>query len=222
MAEQVVLEADKLPSPNGQLLRTLCLRPTSFYGENDRTSVAVTLRTAPKFGGKICQVGGDDLKMQQTYVGNVAWAHLCAWRSLIEKPEKCGGKAYFIADNTPMLNPCRLAEPFLSDRGIKIAGSLYIPYFVLYFFYFIFSCILQLLKRASLEGKFSKSIPAFAQVKFLGMRNSVRYDLASDLLGYEPLFSFAESVQRSRKYYSRSDLYTNNPDANNDGSRKGI
>lgn len=146
-AEQIVLEADNLPLPNNHTIRTLCLRPTMFYGENDHINISKILQLARGFGGKLVRIGtAEDMTVQQTYVGNVAWAHLLALKALTERPDDCAGRAYFVTDNTPAGNLSEFAEPFLKDSGMKLT-SFSIPFKLVYFILLLFLFAVNLVRK---------------------------------------------------------------------------
>jgi len=63
---------------DGSVLRTLVLRPTVIYGELDPWYVVSGLRAAHHHGGILLPVGNGEARMQVSYAGNVAWAHLFA------------------------------------------------------------------------------------------------------------------------------------------------
>jgi nucleoside-diphosphate-sugar epimerase len=62
-------------------LHTVVLRPPVMYGEYDPWYVIAGLRTAHSRDDKtLHRVGDGTGRLQTAYVGNVAWAHLCAAR----------------------------------------------------------------------------------------------------------------------------------------------
>ena len=63
---------------DGSVLHTLVLRPTIMYGELDPWYVVSGLRAARRRGGILLPVGDGRARLQVSYAGNVAWAHLCA------------------------------------------------------------------------------------------------------------------------------------------------
>jgi nucleoside-diphosphate-sugar epimerase len=205
-AEQVVLDADNIPLLNGGRLRTLCLRPTTFYGENDAINVPRYLATAQRCGGKLWRIGGEDLTVQQTYVGNVAWAHLAALEALLKYPEKCAGEAFFVTDNTPAMNVFSFVLPFLEDHGLRLS-SFRLPFALVYFGFMVFIFLLNAFRKFFPDWKIPKSVSDFSlsQIAFLNMKASFCRNKAEDRLTYQPLFSFEESIDRSRKYYKHQE-----------------
>ncbi|MBF0312676.1 MAG: NAD-dependent epimerase/dehydratase family protein [Oligoflexia bacterium] len=99
MAEELVLAAN---SPGN--LRTLALRPHLIWGEDDPH---ITPRLLQKAKAKRLKVIGDGKNLVSvTHVTNAAMAHIKAFVALSSSEEsasRCSGKAYFIADERPVL-----------------------------------------------------------------------------------------------------------------------
>ena len=130
------------------------------------------------------------------YVGNVAWAHICAMRTLRDQSDVCGGKAYFITDDTPRLDFVDHISPFLKARGYRFA-NFQIPYRLAYFVIMVLQTLLMLLKPI-------KPINLPVNLKILDYINcnySFRRTKASNDLGYRPIFSHEESMKSSTEYY---------------------
>lgn len=96
LAEQHVL-ASHLP---GQL-STLALRPHLVWGEDDPHILPRLLQRAA--GGALKIVGDGRNRIDTVHVINAAAAHLDALDSLRRDPEGAGGRAYFIAQDEPVL-----------------------------------------------------------------------------------------------------------------------
>ena len=202
LAEQIVLEADNIALPNKQTIRTLCLRPTMFYGENDHNNVSKLLKVARGFGGRLARIGtAEDMTCQQTYVGNVAWAHLMALKALTERPEECAGRAYFVTDNTPVMNPTLFAEPFLKDCGMKLT-SFIIPFKLLYFLSVLFLFVVNVIRKFVPGWRPYDSLDVSTMMlEFPTMKYTFSRKAAEERLGYSPKFTFEESLKRTRAYY---------------------
>ena len=201
-AEQIVLEADNIPLPNDQRLRTICLRPTVLYGENDRSNVGKLLTMTRDAGGVATRIGGKDTALQQSYVGNVAWSMILALEALVKNPTKCAGQAYFITDDSPVMDVFSFAEPFLVDQGMK-CSSFRIPLAVIYYGFALFMFVLNFVRFfvPDLTVPSAARALSLTLVRSLGMRFTFSRKKAEDLLGYRPLYSFEESLERSREYY---------------------
>lgn len=59
-------------------MNTLSLRANVMYGEEDPYYITSGLRNTHMSGGTMYQVGNGTAKFQPVYVGNTAWAFICA------------------------------------------------------------------------------------------------------------------------------------------------
>jgi 2-alkyl-3-oxoalkanoate reductase len=94
LAEQRVTEA------NGPDLLTVSLRPHLIFGPRDNHLIPSLLARAKN--GQIPQVGDGTNRVDLTYVGDAAYAHLQADEALTGDPS-IGGSAYFISQDEPVL-----------------------------------------------------------------------------------------------------------------------
>ena len=132
---------------------------------------------------------------QTSYVGNVAWGHICAMRSLRDHPETCGGNPYFLTDNTPLVTFQELCEPYVRARGYKYGRP--IPFKVGYFIVYLISLVLSLIRP------FKKiNIPVtMKMLEYINVSYTYKPDKAARDLDYKPIFTYEESVQLSMPYY---------------------
>ena len=70
-----------------------------MYGELDPYYVTNGLQSAKDNRGILYQVGDGRSQFQQTYVGNTAWAFVCADKAL-KKNAINSGEFFFVPDNT--------------------------------------------------------------------------------------------------------------------------
>ncbi|OWA50666.1 3 beta-hydroxysteroid dehydrogenase/Delta 5--_4-isomerase [Hypsibius exemplaris] len=204
-AEQIVLDANNIPlADNTHKLRTICLRPTTFYGEGDTTNIGRVLSiTKHCSNGTLFRVGNErDTALHQTYVGNVAWAHIVALEALMKNPDRCAGQSFFITDNTPITGMSALAQPFLENCGMKMA-SFTIPLVLMLYLYTAIAFVLRVVRHFRPEWKAPATVSAASptQFRFMGMRFSFSREKAEKLLGYQPLFSYEDSVRRCGPFY---------------------
>ncbi|KAH3885325.1 3 beta-hydroxysteroid dehydrogenase/Delta 5--_4-isomerase type 2-like isoform X2 [Dreissena polymorpha] len=105
---------------NGESFKTLILRPTVMYGELDRVFVTFGQEMARRNGGVLQRVSTWKVRQQQAYVGNVAWAFVCAEQKLYRETIK-NLKAHKSEDDIDKrqcykwLN--RLSERFTANPG---------------------------------------------------------------------------------------------------------
>ena len=130
------------------------------------------------------------------YVGNMAWAHICAMRTLRDKPEVCGGKAYFITDDTPRLDFVHHTLPMLEARGYRLA-HFRIPFRLAYFVIMILQFLLILLKPVK-----AINLPVNLRIlDYVNYNYSFRRTKAANDLGYKPIFTYEQSMKNSTEYY---------------------
>ncbi|MCP4246066.1 MAG: NAD-dependent epimerase/dehydratase family protein [bacterium] len=94
VAERSVLEA------NGPNLATVALRPHLIWGPGDPHLIPRIVDRARR--GRLAQVGDGTNLVDITYIDNAAAAHLLAADALLESPERCGGRAYFVSQAEPV------------------------------------------------------------------------------------------------------------------------
>ncbi|CAH1801506.1 unnamed protein product, partial [Owenia fusiformis] len=196
-AECNVLSAhmNKLHDSDKRLL-SLSLRPNVMYGEMDPYYVTTSIKGAKENGGTLPRVGNGRAKFQQAYVGNVAWAHICANEALKSAPS-IGGKPYFITDDTPIQNTFTFMEPFLKLHGYSVSRY-YLPYWVVYAGFYTLESILwaiQPVKKIHLDSCLCSIIYINHDIYFNGGQ-------ARNKLGYKPVFNPQEAIEKSAKYYA--------------------
>ena len=130
------------------------------------------------------------------YVGNVAWAHICAMRTLRDKPDVCGGKAYFITDDTPRVHFVEIASQILQTRGYRF-GNFRIPFRLAYFVIMILQMLLMFLKPIK-----PINLPVNLKIlDYLNLSQTFNRSKATNDLGYRPIFSYEESMVNAKEYY---------------------
>lgn len=174
----------------GKALRTVVLRPTVMYGELDPyfvTQVFMQAQRRPPM-----RVGDGQAKNQYTYVGNVAWAHICAMRA----PSSADGQVFYITDDTPSMNLFDFLEPFYQSRGYSYSRWR-IPFSLVYYLMSFVEMILWLL------GPFHEfNLPNTKNsLTFVNCDHSFNRQKAAELLDYQPKYNYEQSSSRSMKYY---------------------
>ncbi|XP_062523117.1 3 beta-hydroxysteroid dehydrogenase type 7-like [Corticium candelabrum] len=197
--EKIVLAANGAKTGRGDgKLVTCALRPTVMYGEEDPFNVPTPLKLAAFTFGYVIPVKGAKNQFQNTYAGNSAWAHVCAMKAALTDPSTVGGQAYFITDDTPAEPYSQFLEPFASRLGYNIS-SIGIPYWLLFGFAFVLEFV------AWLMSPFVR-MKLFLRVSALrGATSTHTYSRkkAEEHLGYNPLYGYEESIERSIPYYRK-------------------
>lgn len=215
--------------PFADRLRTLSLRPTVLYGEGDERFFPTLLKVGHKFGGiipKICGVGG---KQQLTYVGNAAWAHICAKNALNDNAKKIGGLPIFITDETAVVDTVRFCQrmssaspsgPAISRRAqICLKPSWWsVPGFITYLIAMLLEFVLRIICPLM---HFRIDFPPRGLVSYMTsifMYSRLRAALHID---YEPRYTEKQALLDSVAWYERwNEAYLNQLDK--DRLNKGV
>jgi nucleoside-diphosphate-sugar epimerase len=189
-AEQAVIAA------NGPGLRTCSLRPCGMYGEEDPYHVSNILRVVRE-GKLVARMGTSKTVFQHAYVGNVAHAHLLALRSLSEQGPVAAGQVYILTDH-PAVNFFEFIEPLVNAMGHRVPPRWRtVPFPLAY----AGGAVLELVHAAF--GRFLRNPPALTR----SSANMVCKDLSFDGskarrdLGYEPVYSEAEALDRTIAFF---------------------
>lgn len=180
---------------SGDRLRTVVLRPGVLYGELDTIFVTEVIRNAQKHDGILYHFESPQAVSQYAYVGNVAWGFVCALRTL-RQDTFIGGEAYFIGDETPLMQLFKFSELFIKLHGGRLS-SRPIPYTLILAIVFLLEWIVWLispLKQINLP--ISSSTVRYANKKW-----SFSYNKAKTELNYSPLFDWEDSYSRSCEFY---------------------
>ena len=182
----------------GDVLKTVCIRPVTIYGEEDMVVFSKALKLAKRFGGwQLFDCKG--ATHQMAYAGNVAWMFICGDQALRNGADNhADGEVYYAADDTPCSDQYEMLAPFA--RGCNIPAKtttlslwlLLIPCYIVYLILWLLSPLIKI--------NFSMGVPSLRQMFY---SYSFRYDKAEALLGYKPLYSYEESVRRSVRFYKR-------------------
>ena len=201
LGEEVVLAANNVILSNGKRMRTLALRPPGIYGEYDHTYVTALLQSGKTFFGVLPIFGSMSSKMERVYVGNVAWAHIAAYRKVVADPS-VGGTAYHICDGSSSANNFLWTKPVLETQSIKVL-PFSIPFFIVYYFYFFLEFFVWLVSPLV-----DIRLPAERNHLYLCC-TTVTYNgnLAKHRLDYKPLYTPKQAFQRSLNYYSNLKLW---------------
>ena len=181
-------------------LRTLSVRPTSLYGEHENYLFIHTLRAAAANKGRLLMMSDGGVR-STTYVGNTMWAHIVASQAL-KTNGKVGGEAFFITDDTPVAPVAELVKPLLDLRGFTLS-KFTIPFWIAY----VITCIIQLC--CILFQPFCRVGPQLitrSSLKEYKRNLTFSRQKAEELLRYEPLFTYKQSMERSSSFYSNVKL----------------
>ena len=168
-----------------------------MYGEGDQRYIGSSLERIAMSKGQSQRVGKGLTRVSDSYVGNIAWAHILAMEKMLAPSEDAiFGQAYFVGDH-PAMNPFDLIEIFKLRCGFKTKPET-IPFKPLYH-------LLALLERVA------STVHPLAKIELPSNTSGLQYICSdyvfSDALfrekfGYQPLYSFNESIENSSQYYS--------------------
>ncbi|XP_071484393.1 3 beta-hydroxysteroid dehydrogenase type 7-like [Diadema antillarum] len=197
-AEKLVLKANNLILQNGKRLQTCALRPTPVYGEADSYNSGV-LQQCSKYGTMV-QMGNKVSRYQCTYAGNVAWAHILAIKELMKPSteELVSGQAFFVTDDTPIGKISDFFTPFVIGVGAKMS-TFTVPYWFLY----ILATLVEIVAWLLQPFLRLKLFVTTTTVSYVHGVYYFSYEGAHRCLGYEPLYTYDEAVERSLAFYRR-------------------
>jgi len=181
LAERAVLEAH---SPGN--FQALALRPHLVWGEGDPHLLPKVITRHRD--GRLRIVGNGENQVDLTHIDNVCHAHLCAMETLL-KNKAAGGKAYFIGQSEPVL-----LWPWLNDLFQQLNLPLLkkkISFGKAYFGGLILEKSWQLLRLRN-----DPPMTRFVACQ-LAHDHWFSSQAAKSDLGYEPIQSMKESVEKS-------------------------
>ncbi|XP_064843728.1 3 beta-hydroxysteroid dehydrogenase type 7-like [Oncorhynchus masou masou] len=191
-AEKLVLEANGNKVNEGACLYTCSLRPTGIYGEQHqlmRDFYQMGVRT----GGWIIRGVPKDTEHGRVYVGNVAWMHLLAARSLREHPQRLGGEVYFCYDDSPYKSYEDFNMQFLSGFNFR---QVHVPLLVLWFVACLNDLLRWVLKPVcSYTPLLNSYTLAVASTSF-----TVGSDKAQRHFQYRPLYDWDQCKARTQRW----------------------
>ncbi|XP_034240229.1 3 beta-hydroxysteroid dehydrogenase/Delta 5--_4-isomerase [Thrips palmi] len=212
-AERVALQANGAPLQDGGVLRTVALRPPLLYGEEDHSLVPALLRLAKLCDNTLLQLGGAANRQQHAYVGNVAWAHVCAGRALAAEclsdtveAQSVAGLAVFVTDDSPRGDLLRLTQMLLTFPDVSGVGT---PSLVRVRGWPLpaWTSYLAAVAAETLLASWTKSqlpVQPSALVRYLSSFVSLSRLRAETRLRYTPKYAAEDAIARSRAYYARA------------------
>ncbi|CAD7003441.1 3 beta-hydroxysteroid dehydrogenase/Delta 5--_4-isomerase type 2 [Ceratitis capitata] len=202
-AETIILNSNgALLNNQKDYLETVAIRPPLTYGEGDTKFVPCVFEYLSSRGFSYPRIAGAGGKQQLAYAGNVAWGHLCAYKTLKSTPNAIAGLPVFITDDTPINDVTRFIQKMALLGGkFKVNLSLwYLPHFLFFFISFLIELMLQLLYPVT-KFKLAHSLRAIASfTASVLMFNRLRASIHMD---YVPLIEPEEAAQQSARWYAQ-------------------
>ncbi|MCL2913222.1 NAD-dependent epimerase/dehydratase family protein [Shewanella corallii] len=186
LAEKMVLSAQGAEVKGGQRLTVVALRPHLIWGPGDPHLVPRVLERGRQ--GRLRLLGDKDKLVDTIYVDNAAWAHLLAAKTLLQQPEKAAGKAYFLSNDEPM-PMAEVLNRILACDGLPGVSKRVNSTFA----YWVGAAmeVFYTLLGISAEPPMTRFV-----ARQLSCSHFYRLDAAKSDLGYRPLVSVDEGMQR--------------------------
>jgi hypothetical protein len=172
-----------------------------MYGEEDAQYVIKVMRIAASTGGTLIRLGNGSARSQHAYVGNVAWAFVCADQTLRTADSAIGGHPFFINDDTPVMNVFRFSEPYLQVRGYR-TSTLFVPYWLAFVCFYLLE-VLVFIAAPVYQLHFKMCLDT---VIYLNLTVYFSYAKANTMFGYTPIYSPEVAEKRSMVYYRQVEL----------------
>ncbi|KAI8782543.1 3 beta-hydroxysteroid dehydrogenase [Biomphalaria glabrata] len=197
--ERIVLDSANLKTSDGKHVQSVILRANVCYGELDTSYVTNALRSAEKNKGILQQIGDGTAMFQQAYVGNTAWAFVCADLAMKKNPD-LRKEIFYIPDNTPIQNSFNFIRPYLEANNMRLSDKS-ISYPLVY-------------GAVSITEKLVKGLSPLVRLSLPFQSHTIAYintdfyfcgAKAKRLLGFEPIYSPNEARVLSMKYYTNMD-----------------
>ncbi|CAN7941388.1 unnamed protein product, partial [Ixodes hexagonus] len=174
-------------------LRTLVLRVLPIYGEQDQIAFTQFMRMSKLTMGTLVRIAAP--RLQMSYVGNAAAAHIHAMRRLTQDSD-VSGLAFTVTDDTPM-DGLQFMLTFVKSRGLPVSRFA-LPYGVVLVFSTLLVFVLTLLRPVYAP---KLPFPTPSDIRYLFKAPFFDGTRARTVLGFRPRFSLEESVSRSMSYY---------------------
>jgi nucleoside-diphosphate-sugar epimerase len=212
-AEKLVRAANDSKTATEGVLRTCCLRPGHIYGERDPHALCTVVSKVRS--GRLPVLLGNPVsaKIDVTYVGNVAHAHILAALALTSGVTAVAGNAYHVSEGNHQ-NWWHWVKPYLEAKGLVLT-TWYLPYCVVY----VLALLAEILHRIytgitgvlPLPSAVRKRLPVFDPTLTLFICAVLCRDFtfnskrARKDFGYQPLVSKEEALRRTLKWIKSQD-----------------
>lgn len=182
-------------------LHTVSVRPTPFYGEEDKKFFYSILKHTKKHNGYYRKIRSLDERLQVCYVGNAAWAHVKA-KDRLAVDETISGEAFFVTDDTPIIDIHEHLQYYIEARGYKVSDYIF-PYWLAWIVLSLLGLIISII---NMFVKFEVDIPPVSSLNYMCSTFFFNRSKATLRLDYQPLYSPEEAKELSLKYYKNVTL----------------
>jgi nucleoside-diphosphate-sugar epimerase len=184
-------------------LKTVCLRPSDIYGEDDPYHMDSLVDMAQS--GFYVRLGDGKSKNQHVYVGNMAYAHVLAAAALMNGNDKIDGGIYFITDGAPE-NFFKFFDPMVKGAGYKLfPGNLWLPRWLAFGVASLSEFGAMLLRPVKrYNPKLSRFAVTYISTDFIFSAEKARKDF-----GFTPKYSHEQAVRRTTEFYRKTNPKNN-------------
>ncbi len=197
-SDKLVIQANNSLLPNGKRLKTCSLRIPFSYGEGD-VKAEIYIRDAMK-NRRLILFGSQSSIVHKMYAGNAAWAHVLAVHKLGHPIPSCSpaGRSMFVGDHTPYLSFCGHYVDFAKRAGLTIGPT--IPFKITLLISILVDITAWLLSPIyTFRSDFKRS-----GIQFTANDYTVSWELSRKCLGYAPIFSYADAIDKSWVYLKKT------------------
>jgi nucleoside-diphosphate-sugar epimerase len=176
-------------------LKTVILRPSDIYGEDDPYHMDSLVDVAKS--GFYTRLGDGKSRNQHVYVGNMAHAHVLAAAELMKGNKKINGEIYFITDGEAE-NFFKFFDPMVEGAGYKLRPkNLWLPrgfaYSIASISEFFAALIRPIVKT---NPKLSRFAVTYISTDFIFSADKAKKDF-----GFKPKYSDEEAKEATIAYY---------------------
>ena len=187
----------ELKKVNKEQLKTVVLRPSDIYGEDDPYHMDSLVEMAQT--GFYVRLGNGKSRNQHVYVGNMAYAHVLAAAELVNGNEKINGEIYFITDGEPK-NFFKFFDPMVIGAGYKLfPKNLWLPRWLAFSIASISEFGAALIRPFKhYNPKLSRFAVTYISTDFIFSAEKAKKDF-----GFAPKYSLQEAVEKTIAFYRK-------------------
>jgi sterol-4alpha-carboxylate 3-dehydrogenase (decarboxylating) len=176
-------------------LKTIILRPSDIYGEDDPYHMDSLVDVARS--GFYIRLGDGKSRNQHVYVGNMAYAHVRAAAELMKGNDKISGEIYFITDGEPE-NFFKFFDPMVEGAGYKLRPkNLWLPRGFAYSLASISEFFAALIRPiVKTNPKLSRFAVTYISTDFIFSADKAKRDF-----GFKPKYDKKEAAEGTISFY---------------------
>jgi sterol-4alpha-carboxylate 3-dehydrogenase (decarboxylating) len=172
-----------------------------IYGPREHGGITVSfIPTAGTFVTRI-QLGNNNVVHDWVYVGNAAYAHVLAVNALLNPQRRADGEAYFITDGVPMKlwDFVRKVWTASGDKNCNHIRKIIIPWWMV----LTLAAATEFVFRIFTRGR---KLAPLTRLHVHYMKGGAWFNIgkAQERLGYEPLVSTSEGIERTVAWFRQT------------------